>query len=222
MKKSPKAIAIFFSLSLVAAACGSDTIADIADGASNAVEETAEVVEETVDSESESEEAEAEDAESEEAVVDDAEATDIPESIVALAQSNPDFSTLVDAVGAAGLGERLSTVDGDTYTILAPNNAAFEAAIEALDTTAEDLLAREDLAAVLQFHAIEGSLTYDDLVELDGNSITTLQGGELNIDIVDGTLTINGANILAQDLETGNGIVHVIDSVLLPTDGGDV
>ena len=209
-------------MSLVAAACGSDTIADIADGASNAVEETAEVVEETVDSESESEEAEAEDAESEEAVVDDAEATDIPESIVALAQSNPDFSTLVDAVGAAGLGERLSTVDGDTYTILAPNNAAFEAAIEALDTTAEDLLAREDLAAVLQFHAIEGSLTYDDLVELDGNSITTLQGGELNIDIVDGTLTINGANILAQDLETGNGIVHVIDSVLLPTDGGDV
>ncbi len=212
LSKSPKGAAFFLAFGLIAAACGSDIASDTAAAVPDAVEEA---VDEVVEDEESVDEEEVVEEESE----DDALALadpEIPESIVALAQSNPDFSTLVEAVGAAGLGERLSTVDGDTYTILAPNNAAFEAAIEALDTTAEDLLAREDLAAILQFHAIEGSLTVEDIATYDGGTLDTLNGATLNVEVVDGNVTINGANILAQDLETGNGIVQVIDTVLLP------
>ena len=223
LSKSPKGAAFFLAFGLIAAACGSDIASDTAAAVPDAVEEAVDEVvedEEAVDEVVEDEESVDEEEVVEEESEDDALALadpEIPESIVALAQSNPDFSTLVEAVGAAGLGERLSTVDGDTYTILAPNNAAFEAAIEALDTTAEDLLAREDLAAILQFHAIEGSLTVEDIATYDGGTLDTLNGATLNVEVVDGNVTINGANILAQDLETGNGIVHVIDSVLLPS-----
>ena len=133
LSKSPKGAAFFLAFGLIAAACGSDIAADTAAAVPDAVEEAVdEVVEDEV---VEDEESVDEEEVVEEGSEDDALALadpEIPESIVALAQSNPDFSTLVEAVGAAGLGERLSTVDGDTYTILAPNNAAFEAAIEAL------------------------------------------------------------------------------------------
>lgn len=140
---------------------------------------------------------------------------EIPEpsnTVVDIAIGSPDHTTLVAAVQAAELAETLSG-DGP-FTVFAPTNAAFEALPAG---TVEDLLKpenKEALAGILTFHVVSGNVLSSDLS--DGQVVTTLNGQTLTVSIVDGNVSVNGANVIAADLVGTNGVVHVIDTVVLP------
>jgi uncharacterized surface protein with fasciclin (FAS1) repeats len=132
--------------------------------------------------------------------------------IVDIAAGSDDFSTLVAAVSAAGLVDTLKS-DGP-FTVFAPTNAAF-AALPA--GTVESLLLPENkdkLAAILTYHVVPGAVTSDQLAGQHLN-VTTVQGGDVHIDGTDG-VTVNDATVTAADIIASNGVIHVIDSVLLP------
>ncbi len=139
-----------------------------------------------------------------------------PKTVVAVAKSSEDFSTLVKAVVAADL---VKTLKGKgPFTVFAPTNDAF-AQIPAADL--EALLADPDaLADVLTYHVVEGRVLAGDLQPTQ--TVPTVQGGSITIDVADdGTATITDAsgktvNITATDLKAKNGVVHVIDGVLTP------
>ena len=135
------------------------------------------------------------------------------QTIVDLAVASGQFNTLVAAVQAAGLVETLS--GEGPYTVFAPTDAAFEQALADLGLTAEELLASEDLADILTYHVVPGKVMASDVVNLD--SATTVQGGNLTIATDDsGNVTVNGAKVVQTDIEGSNGVIHVIDAVLLP------
>jgi uncharacterized surface protein with fasciclin (FAS1) repeats len=131
----------------------------------------------------------------------------------ALATSN--LSILVDALTAANL---VSTLDDPnaSYTVFAPTNQAFQDLIAALNTTAEDLLARDDLEDILLYHVVGQAATSDQLE--NGDVLTTLNSGGFSVVVtIDGTdIEINGASVVTPNVSTGNGVVHIIDEVLLP------
>jgi uncharacterized surface protein with fasciclin (FAS1) repeats len=132
--------------------------------------------------------------------------------VVDIAIGSSDHTTLVAAVKAAGLVE---TLKGDgPFTVFAPTNAAFEALP---DGTVDSLLTpekKDDLSAILTYHVVSGLVMAADLS--DGQKAKTVQGGELTVSIEDGKVMINGANVTAADLKGSNGVVHVIDAVLMP------
>lgn len=137
---------------------------------------------------------------------------DAPKDVVDIAIGSPDHTTLVSAVTAAGLVETLK--GAGPFTIFAPTNAAF-AALPA--GTVESLLTPEkkaDLTSILTYHVVSGNVMAADLT--DGQKVKTLQGGELTVSIKDGKVMINGANVTAADLKGSNGVIHVIDAVLMP------
>ncbi len=140
-----------------------------------------------------------------------AQAADQQKDIVDTAVGAGDFTTLVAAVQAAGLVE---TLKGDgPFTVFAPTDEAF-AALPA--GTVEDLLKPENkdqLTAVLTYHVIPGKVMSGDL---SGEmSVETVQGS--NVDIVVGdAVTVDGATVTAADIEASNGVIHVIDAVILP------
>ena len=119
------------------------------------------------------------------------------------------FTTLVTAVEAAGLVE---TLKGEgPFTVFAPTDEAFAALPEG---TVEGLL--EDIPAltnVLTYHVVSGKVMSGDLS--DGMQAETVQGSTITIGTKDG-VTVNGANVVTADIETSNGVIHVIDAVILP------
>ena len=121
------------------------------------------------------------------------------------------FNTLVAAVQAAGLEE---TLRGEgPFTVFAPTDEAFAALPEG---TVETLLMEENLdqlVAILTYHVVPGAVMSGDLS--DGMMATTVQGGEIEIGTTDG-VTVNGANVVTADIEASNGVIHVIDAVILP------
>ncbi len=132
--------------------------------------------------------------------------------IVDIAAGNPDFSTLVAAVSAAGLVDTLKS-DGP-FTVFAPTNAAF-AALPA--GTVETLLKPENkdqLIKVLTYHVVPGAVTSD---QLAGKrlSVATVQGQNLHVDGRKG-VKVNKSKVTAADIIASNGVIHVIDKVLLP------
>ncbi len=135
-----------------------------------------------------------------------------PKDVVDIAIGSADHTTLVAAVKAAGLVETLKGTG--PFTIFAPTNAAFAA----LPAGAVDGLLKPekkaDLTGILTYHVVSGSVKAADLK--DGQKVKTLQGGELTVAIKDGKVMINGANVTAADLTGSNGVVHVIDAVLMP------
>lgn len=134
----------------------------------------------------------------------------LPPTVVEIAAANAEFSTLVEAVTAAGLADELSDIT-KTYTVFAPTNAAF-AALEVAD-----VLNLPNLADILLYHVVEGRVTSDTVTTL--NSATTLQGGTITIAVVDGGVVLNDTvNVTAVDIEGLNGVIHVIDAVLLPSE----
>jgi uncharacterized surface protein with fasciclin (FAS1) repeats len=131
-------------------------------------------------------------------------------TVVDVAAGNPDFSTLVEAVKAAGLVETLSG-DGP-FTVFAPTNDAFAKIPEdQLDAILAD---REQLTKILTYHVVPGRILAADLQP--SQKVATVQGQEVEITVTDGTATINGANIVTTDIEASNGVIHVIDTVILP------
>lgn len=138
-------------------------------------------------------------------------------SVLDLAVEAGQFSTLIAAIEAAGLVE---TLEGEgPFTVLAPTDAAFEEAFEALGITAEELLADTDtLTAILTYHVIPQEADSQLVATLDGQSVATVNGQSVNISVVDGQIMVDAATVVSADLEADNGIVHVINGVLLPPD----
>lgn len=132
-------------------------------------------------------------------------------TVVDIALNNPDFSILVAALQKAGLVEAL--LGDGPFTVFAPTNAAFEDLLEALGITAEELLAQPDLAKVLLFHVISGKVMSTDLT--DGLMAATLNGEQVTF--TEGSWFVQDAEIIATDIEAGNGVVHVINKVIVPT-----
>lgn len=132
-------------------------------------------------------------------------------NVVGVAVGSADHTTLVTAVKAAELVDALS--NAGPFTVFAPTNAAFDALPAG---TVDDLLKPEkkaDLQTILQYHVFVGVLKTEQLH--DGQAIDMVDGGKTKINLVDGKPTINGAHIVAS-VPASNGIVHVIDKVLLP------
>ncbi|MDN6627002.1 MAG: fasciclin domain-containing protein [Pisciglobus halotolerans] len=135
------------------------------------------------------------------------------DDIVEIALSTDDFSILVSALQKAELVE---TLQGDgPFTVFAPTNAAFEKLLDELDVTAEELLAQPDLAKVLTYHVVPGKVMAADLE--DGMMAETVNGEEVKFDL-SGDPMINQSMITDTDIEATNGVVHVIDTVLVPSD----
>jgi uncharacterized surface protein with fasciclin (FAS1) repeats len=134
--------------------------------------------------------------------------------IVDTAAGNKDFSTLVAAVQAAGLVETLKSKG--PFTVFAPTNAAF-AKLPA--GTVESLLKPENkatLVKILTYHVVSGKVLAADVVKLNGKMVKTVQGSDVSIAVADGKVKVNDSNLIATDIETSNGVIHVIDTVLLP------
>jgi transforming growth factor-beta-induced protein len=140
-------------------------------------------------------------------------AQDEPGTIVDIAVANADFETLVAAVQAAGLAETLS--GEGPFTVFAPTDDAFAAALDALGLTAEELLAdTETLTQILTYHVVPGAVLAADVVNLE--SATTVQGEDIAITVDGDSVMVNNANVVATDIEASNGVIHVIDAVILP------
>lgn len=131
-------------------------------------------------------------------------------TIAAAVANNPDFSTLLAAVQAAGLTQTLA--GPGPYTVFAPTNAAF-AKVPA-DQLQALLNNPAQLRAVLLYHVVPGRVTSAQVAGL--TSATTAQGGTLTVSASGGTVQINDATVTQADLAASNGIIHVIDTVLLP------
>jgi uncharacterized surface protein with fasciclin (FAS1) repeats len=132
--------------------------------------------------------------------------------VVDTAVAADDFNTLVAAVTAAELVDALKA-DGP-ITVFAPTDAAF-AKLPA--GTVENLLKpenRDQLVAILTYHVVPGKLMASDVTSMTGSE--TLQGGSVTFEVKDGKAFIDGAQIVKTDIVTSNGVIHVIDTVILP------
>jgi uncharacterized surface protein with fasciclin (FAS1) repeats len=151
------------------------------------------------------------------AATDTTEVMEETNSVVDLAIEAGQFSTLVAAIEAAGLVETLE--DEGPFTVLAPTNQAFDDAFAALGITAEELLAdTETLTAILTYHVLPQAADSQLVATLDGESVPTVNGDTIDISVVDGNVMVDQATVVSADLEADNGIVHVINAVLLPAD----
>jgi uncharacterized surface protein with fasciclin (FAS1) repeats len=131
--------------------------------------------------------------------------------IVGVASSAGDFDTLVAAVKAAGLVETLQS-DGP-FTVFAPTDEAF-AKLPA--GTVDNLLANPDkLKQVLLYHVVSGKVTSGDVAKL--SSATTAQGSDVDINVKGDKVMVNNAHVIKADVMASNGVIHVIDTVILPT-----
>lgn len=139
--------------------------------------------------------------------------------IVDTAAEAGEFSTLITAVQAADLEE---TLRGDgPFTVFAPTDEAFAALPEGtLDTLLAD--PQGDLTDILTYHVIPSEVFAADVVTMDGQTVTTVQGAELTINVDGENVSLtdvagNTVNVTATDVAATNGVIHVIDGVLMPT-----
>lgn len=142
--------------------------------------------------------------------------TTATQNIAEVAAGNPDLSTLVAALQAAGLDQTLAA-DGQ-YTVFAPTNEAFTAALEKLGITQEELLADKDmLTKVLTYHVVPDATVMAADIPY-GTDIKTVNGGAFTISDANVITSASGntANITQPDVMATNGVIHVIDTVLLP------
>jgi uncharacterized surface protein with fasciclin (FAS1) repeats len=133
------------------------------------------------------------------------------ETVVAIAAGNPDFSTLVAAIKAADLAETLS--GAGPFTVFAPTNAAFDKLPKG---TVEDLLKPENkakLAAILTYHVVAGKVLAADVKTA---MVKTVQGTDLDVKVTTAGVTVNDAKVVKTDIVGSNGVIHVIDTVVLP------
>jgi uncharacterized surface protein with fasciclin (FAS1) repeats len=135
-------------------------------------------------------------------------------NIVAVAAGNPSFTTLVAAVKAAGLVEALS--GPGPLTVFAPTNDAFAK----LPAGTVDMLLKPEnkarLVAILTYHVLAGKVMAADALKLDGKAAKTLNGQDIAVSVKDGSVLLNGAKVIIPDVAASNGVIHAIDTVLLP------
>lgn len=135
----------------------------------------------------------------------------LPPTVVDIALANDNFTTLVQAVVKAGLVDALN--GPGPFTIFAPTNDAFEALYEQLGISGVDDLTAEQLVPVLTYHVVPGNVVSSALS--NGQVATLNEGSNLTVDLSDG-VRINEGNVIAADIQGSNGVIHVIDQVLLP------
>jgi|AntRauTorcE11898_2_1112593.scaffolds.fasta_scaffold05079_1 uncharacterized surface protein with fasciclin (FAS1) repeats len=139
------------------------------------------------------------------------------QTIIQVASANSNLSTLVEAVKAAGMEGALNAKG--PITVFAPTNEAFAALPEG---TLEDLMKPENkdkLKKILSNHIVSGAVMSGDLK--DGQMVETMEGSKAEVTMEQGTM-INDAKVVKANIEASNGVVHVIDKVLIPSDKGQV
>ena len=136
------------------------------------------------------------------------------DNIVTVATKNGSFGTLLQAAVAAGLADTLA--NGGPFTVFAPTDEAFAKLPKDTLTTLLKPENKDKLAKILKFHVVSGTVLAAQAVKL--TSATTLAGQDLTLAVKDGKLTINGAHVVAADVTAKNGVIHVIDTVVLPRD----
>lgn len=132
--------------------------------------------------------------------------------MVQLAASNGQFKTLVNLLVVTGLDKALQS--HDEFTVLAPTDEAFKKIPEA--TLASLLLPenKDTLACILKYHVIAGSFSAKDVIGVA--NAETLEGSCVNFQFKDGKLTVENGTVLKNDIAASNGVIHVIDTVLMP------
>lgn len=142
----------------------------------------------------------------------------LPENnIVETAVADGRFTTLVSAVTAAGLVDTLSDEEA-RFTVFAPTDDAFDKLNEDTLTVLLDEDNVADLQALLTYHVLEGEVASDAALALDGMRVETVNGKRLSVSVEDGNLFIDDSQVIITDIETSNGIIHAIDTVLMPKD----
>lgn len=123
------------------------------------------------------------------------------------------FKTLATALTEAGLIETLK--GAGPFTVFAPTDDAFaKIAKKDLDALLKD---KKKLAAVLTYHVVAGKVMAADVVKMkDGSKVKTVEGREFTLGLKDGKVTVDGANVTKTDIEASNGVIHVIDTVIMP------
>jgi len=137
-----------------------------------------------------------------------------PKDIVDTAVAAGSFKTLAAALQAAGLIETLK--GAGPFTVFAPTDEAF-AKLPA--GTVENLLKPENkaqLAAILTYHVVPGNVLAAQVVTMNGADVKTVNGQTVKIGVMGGKVTVNGANVVTTDVKATNGVIHVIDTVILP------
>lgn len=132
--------------------------------------------------------------------------------IITTAVEAGNFNTLAAALEKTGLDETLKGPGTGPFTVFAPTDEAFQKLLKELDITAEELLAREDLKEILLYHVVPGKIMSKDLK--DGKKVGTLAKEKVKISL--DPIQVNDANVVKPDIEASNGVIHVIDKVLLP------
>ncbi len=130
-------------------------------------------------------------------------------TIVDIAVNNAGFSTLVTAVTAANLVEALQSPG--PFTVFAPNDAAFAKLPSGTITTLVQNIPQ--LARILTYHVVAGRYTKEDLIGV--KSLTSLEGSRIDLNILNDDFEVNNATVIAPNIEADNGIIHVIDTVIL-------
>jgi uncharacterized surface protein with fasciclin (FAS1) repeats len=134
------------------------------------------------------------------------------DTVVGVAAGNPDFSTLVAAVQAAGLEQTLS--GEGPFTVFAPTNEAFDALPAGLVDALLLPENKEVLTQILTYHVVSGEVLSTDI---QPGPVPTVEGEDIEIRVqADGDVKVNRANVEAVDVEASNGVIHVIDAVLVP------
>ena len=134
--------------------------------------------------------------------------------IIEIATQNKDLSTLVKALESAGLVDTLKGTG--PFTVFAPNDKAFENLPKG---TLDDLLKPENkskLVDILTYHVKEGKVASQDALKLNGQDVIMLNGKPAKIEVKDSNLYIDGAKVIMADIQAKNGVIHVIDAVMLP------
>lgn len=134
------------------------------------------------------------------------------ESIAATAVGNGNFKTLVAALKKADLVSVLS--GAEAFTVFAPTDDAFAALLKQLGVTAQELLDRPDLKSILLYHVVPGTAMSSSLK--NGQAVPTVHGGKVSVAIGANGVKISGATVTTADIVCNNGVIHVIDRVLLP------
>jgi uncharacterized surface protein with fasciclin (FAS1) repeats len=133
-------------------------------------------------------------------------------TIAEIAAESGDFNTLVAALDAADLVETLN--GPGPFTVFAPTDSAF-AKLPA--GTVEGLLAdTAQLTSVLTYHVVPGKVMASDIVEANGAQPATVNGQKVDVVVRDGMVYVNGARVVTADIVASNGVIHVVDAVLLP------
>lgn len=136
-----------------------------------------------------------------------------PMNIVETALAAGNFKTLAAALTEAGLVETLK--GAGPYTVFAPTDAAFaKIPKEKLDALMKD---KEALKKVLLYHVVSGKVMAKDVMSMNGKKAKTVEGAEASITVKDATVMVDAAKVEKTDIDCSNGVIHVIDSVIMPT-----